>query len=103
MSKVTLVGLAVLLTLLCAGSLAHHPAALPSRTVDAPPDSKIVGVLWDQDELYVVVRPMEVDDTPHNWAVVKSSAVPGESAAVTVRESRWSETSPVSRGSPGWN
>lgn len=97
MSRSTLAVCALLLVLIGAASYAKHPeAVLPQQTVNVPPNMKVVGLSWDNDELTVFVRPMELDDVPHDWMVLKSSPTPAERTALTVRESRTAPTTDVS-------
>lgn len=90
---------ALLLALIGAASYAQHPDPAPApvhRTVDAPPDTKVVGVLWEHDELYVVVRPMRMEDVPEQWTLLESSPTLVGRTEVTVRESRLPPTTDVS-------
>lgn len=97
MSRYSLILCAALLAPIGADSFAQRDDAAPShRVVDAPPGSKVVGVMWDDDEVYVLVRPMKIDETPEQWTVFKSSQELTHPAQVTVRESRVPGTMGVS-------
>jgi hypothetical protein len=105
MSRFSLAICATLLILIGAASYARPEPALPlppdlpplpHQIVNAPPNTKVVGLLWDGDELYVFVRPMELQDVAHDWTVLRSSPTPAERTTLTVRESRMAPTTEVS-------
>ena len=66
-----------------------HPYTPPApTTVDVPPNTKVIGYYWIDEDIYDIYRPMAADESPQDWTAPNASIMSIDVPTVRIHETR---------------
>jgi hypothetical protein len=80
--------LSVALVCVAAAAAAADHYLKEDEVINVPPNTKVVGVSWESDDVSVFVRPMTPDDAAEEWRFSRSSGTGLGVETIIVRERR---------------
>jgi hypothetical protein len=77
----------LLVSILTLSYINPHTPPTP-QTLLVPPNTKVIGYFWNDEDVYIIYRPMAADESPENWNAPNSSVMSMDVPNVIIHETR---------------